>query len=72
MRATPRRKSSHVQTATGAGHILAETITKSFHDRLGVFLAEGILLCVLGLGAIVVPPIAGLATDIFLGWLFLV
>jgi uncharacterized membrane protein HdeD (DUF308 family) len=51
---------------------LAETLTQSMHDHWSLFLTEGILLCVLGFGAIVVPPIAGLATDIFLGWLFLV
>ena len=51
---------------------LAETLTRSMHDHWGLFLAEGIILCVLGLGAIVVPPIAGLATTVFLGWLFLV
>ena len=50
----------------------AETLIQSVHDRWGLFLAEGIILCVLGAGAIVVPPIAGLATTVFLGWLFLV
>lgn len=51
---------------------LEETLTRSMHDHWGLFLAEGIILCVLGLAAIVVPPIAGLATTVFLGWLFLV
>lgn len=36
------------------------------------FLFEGILLTVLGLAAIIVPPLAGLAVTIFLGWMFLV
>ena len=36
------------------------------------FLIEGIVLTILGLGAILVPPLAGLATTIFLGWLFIV
>jgi uncharacterized membrane protein HdeD (DUF308 family) len=36
-----------------------------------LFLAEGILLVLLGIGAIVVPPIAGLAVTLLLGWLFL-
>jgi uncharacterized membrane protein HdeD (DUF308 family) len=36
-----------------------------------LFLTEGIILCILGLGAIVVPLIAGLAATVFLGWLFL-
>jgi uncharacterized membrane protein HdeD (DUF308 family) len=51
---------------------LPETLTRSMHDHWKLFLAEGIILCVLGLGAIVLPLIAGLATTVFLGWLFLV
>lgn len=47
-------------------------LTQSMRDHWGLFLAEGITLCVLGLGAIIVPPIAGLATTVFLGWLFLI
>jgi uncharacterized membrane protein HdeD (DUF308 family) len=35
------------------------------------FLIEGIVLCVLGFLAIVVPPIAGLAATVLLGWLLL-
>ena len=37
-----------------------------------LFLAEGIVLVLLGIGAIVVPPIAGLAITLLLGWLFLI
>ena len=33
---------------------------------------EGIILIILGAAAIVVPPLATLAVDIFLGWLFLI
>ena len=36
------------------------------------FLFEGVLLAVLGLAAIIVPPLASLAVTIFLGWMFLV
>ena len=35
-------------------------------------LIEGILLAILGLAAIIVPPLASLAVTIFLGWLFLI
>jgi hypothetical protein len=45
---------------------------QSMHDYWGLFLAEGIALSVLGLAAIIVPPIAGLFTTVFLGWLFLI
>jgi uncharacterized membrane protein HdeD (DUF308 family) len=36
------------------------------------FLIEGILLAILGLAAMVVPPLASLAVTIFLGWMFLI
>ena len=36
------------------------------------FLFEGILLAVLGLAAMIVPPLASLAITIFLGWMFLI
>jgi uncharacterized membrane protein HdeD (DUF308 family) len=36
------------------------------------FLVEGILLAVLGLAAMIVPPLASLAITIFLGWMFLI
>lgn len=37
-----------------------------------LFLAEGIILVILGLAAIVVPPVATLAVEIVIGWLFLI
>jgi len=37
-----------------------------------VFLIEGILLAILGLAAMIVPPLASLAVTIFLGWMFLI
>ncbi len=36
------------------------------------FLIEGILLAVLGLAAMILPPLASLAVTIFLGWMFLI
>jgi uncharacterized membrane protein HdeD (DUF308 family) len=36
------------------------------------FLIEGIVLALLGLAAMIVPPLASLAVTIFLGWMFLV
>ena len=44
----------------------------SVQRHWGLFLAEGIVLTILGLGAIVVPPLATLAVEILIGWLFLV
>src|SRR5262249_48392993 len=36
------------------------------------FLFEGILLAILGIAAMIVPPLASLALTIFLGWMFLI
>jgi uncharacterized membrane protein HdeD (DUF308 family) len=36
------------------------------------FLFEGILLAILGVAALILPPLASLATTIFLGWMFLI
>jgi uncharacterized membrane protein HdeD (DUF308 family) len=36
------------------------------------FLFEGIVLVVLGLAAIIVPPVASIAVTVMLGWLFLI
>jgi len=41
------------------------------HDHWGLFLTEGIILTILGLAAMLLPPLAGLVTAIILGWLFL-
>jgi uncharacterized membrane protein HdeD (DUF308 family) len=40
--------------------------------RWKVFLFEGIVLALLGLAAMIVPPLASLAVTIFLGWMFLI
>jgi uncharacterized membrane protein HdeD (DUF308 family) len=47
-------------------------LPRSMHDHWGLFLTEGIVLSLLGLGAIIVPPLAGLVATVFLGWMFLV
>jgi len=51
---------------------VAATLRKSIHDHWRLFLIEGIIFVVLGLLAILVPPIAGLAVTILLGWLFFI
>ncbi|MGO9135561.1 MAG: HdeD family acid-resistance protein [Methylovirgula sp.] len=50
---------------------LETALAKTMHEHWRVFLAEGILLVLLGFAAIVVPLVAGLAATVFLGWLFL-
>ena len=47
-------------------------VATSLHEHWGLFLIEGSILCVLGVIAIVVPPVATLAVEILVGWLFLI
>jgi uncharacterized membrane protein HdeD (DUF308 family) len=51
---------------------IQRAVASSLHEHWRLFLIEGIVLVVLGLLAIVVPPIATLAVEILFGWLFLV
>ncbi len=50
---------------------IQRAVATALHEHWGLYLAEGILLVVLGLIAIVIPPIATLAVEILFGWLFL-
>jgi uncharacterized membrane protein HdeD (DUF308 family) len=45
---------------------------QSVQKRSVLFLVEGIILVVLGVLAIIIPPLARIVVTIFLGWLFLI
>jgi uncharacterized membrane protein HdeD (DUF308 family) len=47
-------------------------MSAAVREHWKAFLIEGILLVVLGLAAMIVPPLASLAVTIFLGWMFLI
>lgn len=47
-------------------------LSRAMHHYWRLFLAEGIVLSLLGLAAIIIPPLAGVVVTIVLGWLFLV
>jgi uncharacterized membrane protein HdeD (DUF308 family) len=51
---------------------LQSAMRDAVREHWKAFLFEGIVLVILGLAAITVPPLAGLAVTIFLGWMFLV
>lgn len=51
---------------------LQSRMNAAVREHWKAFLIEGILLAILGLAAIIVPPLASLAVTIFLGWLFLI
>jgi len=50
---------------------IQRAVATALHDHWKLYLAEGIVLLVLGAIAILVPPIATLAVTILLAWLFL-
>src|ERR1700676_5132227 len=51
---------------------IQRAVATSLHEHWVLFLVEGVVLVVLGLVAIVLPPIATLAVEILFGWLFLI
>ncbi|MCS3725897.1 HdeD family acid-resistance protein [Bradyrhizobium betae] len=51
---------------------LQSAMTQTVKAHWKAFLFEGILLVVLGVAALVLPPLASLAIAIFLGWMFLI
>jgi uncharacterized membrane protein HdeD (DUF308 family) len=57
---------------TEAAQRMGRAVAGAMHEHWGLFLAEGIILVILGVIAIVVPQIATLAFTILIGWLFFV
>jgi len=47
-------------------------MSAAVREHWKAFLIEGILLVILGLAAMILPPLASLAVTIFLGWMFLI
>ncbi|PIT01607.1 hypothetical protein TSA1_13125 [Bradyrhizobium nitroreducens] len=51
---------------------LQSVMSRTVKTHWKAFLFEGILLVVLGVAALILPPLASLAIAIFLGWMFLI
>jgi uncharacterized membrane protein HdeD (DUF308 family) len=51
---------------------VGRAFASAIHEHWVLFLIEGIILVILGLAAIVLPPIATIAVTIIIGWIFLV
>ena len=51
---------------------LQSAMSQTVKSHWKAFLFEGILLVVLGVAALILPPLASLAIAIFLGWMFLI
>src|SRR5438874_11984761 len=51
---------------------LQSEMRAAVREHWKAFLIEGVLLMILGLAAMIVPPLASLAVTIFLGWMFLI
>ena len=58
------------QTPDEAG--IQSAFVNAIHEHWGLFLAEGIVLVLLGAAAIVLPVVATITFTIFVGWLFLI
>jgi len=50
---------------------LQSKVANTLHEHWKLFLTEGIVLFILGLLAIIVPPIATIAVEVLIGWLLL-
>lgn len=59
-----------IQTPNGARELQA-AVAKALHEHWKLYLAEGIILVLLGALAVVIPPLATVAFTLLLGWLFL-
>lgn len=51
---------------------IGRAVASAIHEHWVMFLIEGIILVILGIIAIVLPPIATIAFTIIIGWIFLV
>ena len=51
---------------------LQSEMSAAVRQHWKAFLFEGVLLVILGLAAMILPPLASLAVTIFLGWMFLI
>jgi uncharacterized membrane protein HdeD (DUF308 family) len=58
------------QAAEAAG--MQRALANAIHEHWRLFLTEGIILVILGLIAIVLPPLATITFTILIGWLFLI
>src|SRR5258705_519420 len=50
---------------------LQSAVANTLHEHWRLFLTEGVILFILGVLAIVVPPIATIAVEVLIGWLLL-
>ena len=51
---------------------LGRAVAGAIHAHWLLFLIEGVILVILGVAAIVLPPLATLAFTIIIGWIFLI
>ena len=61
-----------MSTNPGEVNQLQSALAQSIREHWVLFLIEGIVLVVLGILAIIVPPLATITFTLFLGWLFLI
>jgi uncharacterized membrane protein HdeD (DUF308 family) len=47
-------------------------VAQSLHDHWVLYLVEGVVLVILGVAAVIIPPLATLAVALVIGWLLLI
>lgn len=52
--------------------VIGRAFVNAIHEHWGLFLAEGIVLVILGAAAIVLPVVATITFTLFIGWLLLI
>src|SRR5580700_11742469 len=67
-RARERTMAMYPKDAAG----MESAVANAIHEHWKLFLVEGIILVILGMAAIIVPPVATFAFAIVIGWLFLI
>jgi uncharacterized membrane protein HdeD (DUF308 family) len=71
-RSREAREAAMTMNPSGQMPGLQRAVEQSLHDHWKWFLIEGIILVILGLIAIIVPPLATLWATFVIGWLFLI
>ena len=75
MSTTPSGTTPSSTTPTGTMPSMSELqsrLSQAVREHWKLFLIEGIILVILGILAILVPPLATIAVTILIGWLFLI
>jgi len=61
-----------MNSTSGSSETLGAAVRGVLHDHWGLFLAEGMVLVVLGILAVLAPVLASIAATVLFGWILLI